>query len=89
MESYIRQVKALKARGINAYKLHVSGIPEEDLEVCRAVRKAAGDDMILMHDPVGLYDRKQAQMVGRELEKLNFFVWEFPLACRPTVVASC
>ena len=79
VDSYIRQVKALKARGINAYKLHVSGIPEEDLEVCRAVRKAAGDDMILMHDPVGLYDRKQAQMVGRELEKLNFFWLEEPV----------
>ena len=77
--SYIRQVHALKERGIKAYKLHVSGIPSEDLAVCRAVREAAGDDMTLMHDPVGLYDRREALMVGRELEKLGFLWLEEPV----------
>ena len=79
IESYVQQVHTLKARGIKAYKLHVSGIPAEDLAVCRAVREAAGPDMILMHDPVGLYDRRQALMVGRELEKLNFLWLEEPV----------
>ena len=32
-----------------------------------------------MHDPVGLYDRDQALMVGRELEKLNFHWYEEPI----------
>lgn len=79
VEAYVKQVLECQARGFTAYKLHVSGIPSEDLAVCRAVREAAGDDMILMHDPVGLYDREQALMVGRELEKLNFYWLEEPI----------
>lgn len=79
VEAYVKQVMECKARGFTAYKLHVSGIPSEDLAVCRAVREAVGDDMILMHDPVGQYDREQALMVGRELEKLNFYWLEEPI----------
>ena len=80
VEAYVKQALECKARGFTAYKLHVSGIPSEDLAVCRAVREAVGDDMILMHDPVGLYDREQAMMVGRELEKLNFYWYEEPVS---------
>jgi len=37
-----------------------------DIEVCRAVRKAAGDDFSLMHDPVGVYTRKRpSRSAGR------------------------
>jgi len=79
VETYVKQVLECQARGFTAYKVHVSGIPSEDLAVCRAVREAVGDDMILMHDPVGLYDREQALMVGRELEKLNFYWFEEPI----------
>lgn len=79
VEAYVKQALELKARGFTAYKLHVSGNPSEDLAVCRAVREAVGDDMILMHDPVGLYSREQALKVGRELEKLNFYWLEEPI----------
>ena len=41
-----------KQKGINGYKLHCYGIPKEDIAVCRAVREAVGDDMILMFDAV-------------------------------------
>jgi L-alanine-DL-glutamate epimerase-like enolase superfamily enzyme len=78
-EAYVRQALDLKARGFTAYKLHVSGVPDEDLRVCRAVREAVGEDMILMHDAVGLYSREQALRVGRELEKLNFYWFEEPI----------
>jgi len=79
VQTYIEQAQECKRRGFTAYKLHVSGIPSEDLEVCRAVRRALGDDMILMHDPVGLYNHEQALVVGRELEKLNFYWYEEPI----------
>ena len=79
IESYVKEALECRAKGFSAYKLHVSGIPNEDLAVCRGVREAVGDEMILMHDPVGLYDRRQALMVGRELEKLNFYWLEEPI----------
>ena len=80
VEAYVKQALECKARGFTAYKLHVTGVPSEDLAVCRAVREAVGNDMILMHDAVGLYDREQALMVGRELEKLNFYWFEEPVS---------
>lgn len=80
VEDYVKESLKLKKRGFTALKLHVSGIPSEDLAVCRAVREAVGDDMVLMHDPVGLYSREEALMVGRELEKLNFYWMEEPIS---------
>jgi L-alanine-DL-glutamate epimerase-like enolase superfamily enzyme len=79
-ESYAKEALELKARGFLGYKLHVPGIPSRDLEICQAVREAVGDDMLLMLDPVGRYDREQALMVGRELEKLNFYWFEEPVS---------
>ena len=80
VEVYVEQVLQYKARGFTACKLHVPCIPSKDLEICRAVREAVGDDMLLMLDPVGAYDREQALMVGRELEKLNFYWYEEPIS---------
>ena len=79
VESYVEKALQCKEQGYTAIKLHVEGIPETDLAVCRAVRKAVGDAMTLMHDPVGLYDHDQALKVGRELEELNFHWYEEPL----------
>lgn len=79
VDAYVEQALQWKEKGYTAMKLHVEGIPERDLVVCRAVRKAVGDDMTLMHDPVGLYDHGQALRVGRELEELNFYWYEEPL----------
>jgi L-alanine-DL-glutamate epimerase-like enolase superfamily enzyme len=51
-----------------------------DLEVCRAVRAAVGDEMVLMYDPWGTYHiYEEALQVGRELEKLNFYWYEHPM----------
>ena len=80
VEEYVDKVLEYKARGFTACKFHVPCIPSKDLEICRAVRKAVGDDMLLMLDPVGAYDREQALMVGRELEKLNFYWYEEPIS---------
>lgn len=80
VEEYINAVLEYKARGFTACKLHVPCIPSKDLEICRAVREAVGDEMILMLDPVGAYDREQALMVGKELEKLNFYWYEEPIS---------
>ncbi|MFC1979217.1 enolase C-terminal domain-like protein [Chloroflexota bacterium] len=87
VEAYAKNAVECKARGFTAYKLHISktwfGSPNEDLNehvaICRGVREAVGDDMVLMYDPSTRYDRNQALKVGRELEKLDFYWFEEPI----------
>ncbi|HUX85855.1 MAG TPA: enolase C-terminal domain-like protein [Chloroflexota bacterium] len=93
-EVYYEHVKTCKAQGYKAYKVHayicwdphlnqpapqLPGFPKEDLEICRAVREAAGDDMVLLHDPFGVYTFEESIWMGRELEKLNYFWLEHPM----------
>jgi L-alanine-DL-glutamate epimerase-like enolase superfamily enzyme len=93
-EDYAQHALACKAKGYKAYKVHayiffnprtwqpapqLPGFPEEDVEVCRAVREAVGDDMVLMLDPFGVYTLQEALWVGRELEKLGYYWLEHPM----------
>jgi L-alanine-DL-glutamate epimerase-like enolase superfamily enzyme len=50
------------------------------MEACAAVRKAVGDSMVLMSDPVAGYNRRQALWVGRRLEAVNYYRLEEPLS---------
>ncbi|MCC6627967.1 MAG: enolase [Chloroflexi bacterium] len=91
---YAAHALACKAQGYTAYKVHANicwnphtrqpapqlpGFPKEDVEICRAVREAVGDDMVLMLDPFGVYTLEESLWVGRELEKLNFYWLEHPM----------
>lgn len=76
---YVQQAVEVKAKGYKGYKLHPPGIFDVDIECYREVRKAVGDDFVLMADPVISYTYEQALKVGRELEKLNFRWLEEPL----------
>lgn len=93
-EVYAEHVEACKKQGYKAYKVHayicwnprtwepapqLPGFPKEDVEVCRVVREAAGDDMVLMHDPFGVYTLEESLWVGRELEKLGYYWLEHPM----------
>ena len=93
-EDYAEHAIACKKRGYKAYKIHayihwdphawepapgMPAFPKEDVEVCRAVREAVGDDMVLMLDPYGIYTLEESLWVGRELEKLNFYWLEHPM----------
>lgn len=86
VEDFVTEVKRCQAAGIRAYKIHPPGgtAPNEDnykvdIEVCEAVRQAAGPDYTLMLDPVGVYDRYQALEVGRALDRLGYVFYEDPL----------
>ncbi len=85
VEEFEREVVQCKADGFQAYKIHPPSMPDGgsnlklDMDVCRAVRRAAGDDFTLLMDPVGVYSRDQAMVVGRLLEKLNFVAFEDPI----------
>ena len=85
-EDFVTEVKRCKDAGFKAYKIHPPGgtapIADSyklDMEICTAVRQAAGDDFTLMLDPVGVYDRYQALEVGRHLDQLGYVVFEDPL----------
>lgn len=93
-DDYAAHALACKEAGYKAYKVHayicwdpikwepapqLPGFPKQDVEICRAVREAVGDEMVLMLDPFGVYTLEQAIWVGRELEKLNFYWLEHPM----------
>lgn len=91
---YAEQARWCQRQGYKAYKIHpyvfwnphtdqpwpmTPGFPREDVAVCRAVREAVGDDMVLLVDPFGSYTLEEALWVGRELEKLDFYWLEQPM----------
>ena len=79
LEAYWDMAKTSVEQGYKAIKIHITGDHQLDIEVARTVREAAGDDIRLMYDASGVYDYEQALMVGRELDKLNFFWYEEPV----------
>jgi L-alanine-DL-glutamate epimerase-like enolase superfamily enzyme len=70
---------AARARGLAGFKLHTFGPASRDIDACRAMRAAAGDDCALILDPVNSYDRRDALRVGRALDELAFEWFEAPL----------
>jgi L-alanine-DL-glutamate epimerase-like enolase superfamily enzyme len=92
---YADHALACKQRGYTHYKIHpyyfwdpVRGVPdpgrpshiEQDIEVCRAVRAAVGDDMVLSFDPWGTYRTyEEAYRVGKVLQELDFYWYEHPM----------
>ena len=72
-ESYVEQ-------GFGAAKFHLTGNPSRDIAICRAIRSAVGDEMTLMLDPAGRYDRASALRVGLAIEELGYARFEDPLA---------
>src|SRR5579885_1626216 len=85
IEDFVDEVQRCKQEGFTAYKIHPPTTPDGggdykvDIEVAKAVRKAAGDDFTLLMDPVGVYTREHALKVGRALQDLNFVAYEDPI----------
>lgn len=87
VDAFVEEVRKCKAEGFKAYKIHPPGPRERggradyklDMEVAKAVRKAAGDDFILLMDPVGVYTREEAMKVGRLMDQLDFVAYEDPI----------
>ena len=94
-EVYAQHALECKQQGYTHYKIHPyyfydplkqladPGRPshtEQDIEACRAVREAVGEDMVLSFDPWGTYRTyEEAYKVGRALEELNFYWYEHPM----------
>ncbi len=79
-DGYAEEAVSFKERGWTAYKMHPHGVPDEDIEIVRAVRKAVGDEMVLMLDSMWRYSCEDALRVGRVAEELGYLWYEDPLA---------
>lgn len=94
-QEYAQHALECKQQGYTHYKIHPyyfwdpvrqepdPGRPshiQQDIEVCRAVREAVGNDMVLSFDPWGTYRTyEEAFRVGQALEELNFYWYEHPM----------
>ena len=89
LEDYAPEALKAKAQNFKAYKIHPGtgahrtgpAIPAYvgHMEEIRQVRHAVGDEFILAHDPVQMYNRYEAMAVGRLLDELNYAWFEDPL----------
>jgi len=79
-EAYAEEAAKFKAEGWRAYKIHPPTDPAVDIKVCRAVRRAVGDDYQVMLDPTWAYEYPDALRVGKVAEELGFHWYEDPLA---------
>jgi len=78
-KDYADEALYYQSQGWTAYKMHPHAIPAEDVVICRVVRDAVGDDMVLMLDPGWAYGYEDALRVGRKIEQLGFYWYEDPL----------
>ena len=78
--AYAEEALRFKRDGWTAYKIHPPTDPVVDIEVCKAVRKAVGDDYTLMLDSTWAYQYPEAVRVGRVVQDLGFHWYEDPLA---------
>lgn len=86
VDPYVEVALKMKAEGFKAFKINPPPVTSDgnshyqlDIEICKALRKALGDDFILIHHGVGNYTRFEAMEVGRALDDLHFRGYEDPL----------
>jgi L-alanine-DL-glutamate epimerase-like enolase superfamily enzyme len=79
-EAYGEEALHFRSLGWTAYKIHPHGVPRDDIDICRTVRHAVGDDMILMLDAMWAYGYEDAMRVGRAIETFGYLWYEDPLA---------
>jgi L-alanine-DL-glutamate epimerase-like enolase superfamily enzyme len=78
-QAYAEEAVKFKADGWKAYKIHPPHPADEDIKVCETVRKAVGEDFVLMLDSTWSYRYVDAIRVGRAIERLGFLWFEDPL----------
>jgi L-alanine-DL-glutamate epimerase-like enolase superfamily enzyme len=85
-DPYVEAALKAKAEGFKAFKINPPPVEADgdshyrlDMEICKALRKAVGDEFMLIHHAVGNYTRPEAMEVGRLLDDLHFRGYEDPL----------
>lgn len=79
IEDYERHIKLCMDVGFSAFKLHAWGDVRSDIELCRALRRWAGSEAILMLDGSAGWDYVDALEVGLALQDEGFFWYEEPM----------
>jgi L-alanine-DL-glutamate epimerase-like enolase superfamily enzyme len=79
-QAYAEEALYYQSINMAAYKIHPPQIWRDDIKVCEAVRKAVGDDYLLMLDSVWSYDYQAALRVGQAIEAMGYYWYEDPLA---------
>jgi L-alanine-DL-glutamate epimerase-like enolase superfamily enzyme len=77
---YVEEAQQFREAGWTAYKIHPVCRPQQDVEICTAVKSAVGDSTVLMLDSMWSYGYEDAVRVGRAIQDLNFYWYEDPLA---------
>ncbi len=77
--AYADDVARHLAEGYTAFKIHAWGDAERDLEAIRAARDVAGDDVALIYDAEGCFDRATAERMMPALGDLGVRWFEAPL----------
>lgn len=78
-EQLVAAVQPLYDVGVRAFKLKVGEGVERDVDRVRRVRRAFGDDVTIMVDANGAYDRDSGIELGRALGELGVHCIEQPL----------
>ena len=90
IEDYAPEAAKAKEEGYKGYKIH-PGLGEHTdskspipayvghMEEIKQVRAAVGNEFILAHDPVQMYNRWEAMKVGRLLDELDYAWFEDPI----------
>jgi L-alanine-DL-glutamate epimerase-like enolase superfamily enzyme len=90
-EEHVKQVSEIMNMGFKAVKLRLHRPnPRDDLAVVKAVRDAVGEDLMILVDAnqnnrsmnYNYWTRKTAFWMAKELDKLNVYFLEEPLARR-------
>jgi L-alanine-DL-glutamate epimerase-like enolase superfamily enzyme len=79
IEGYVEEAVRYKSEGWDAYKIHPPTDPDTDIRVCEAVRKAVGDEHVMMLDSTWSYQYPAAVKVGRAIEEMGYHWYEDPL----------
>jgi D-galactarolactone cycloisomerase len=75
----VREAEERVAGGFAALKLKLGFGLDEDVRLCRAVRKAVGDGVTIMVDANHAYDAVAAIRLGRRIEELDIAWFEEPV----------
>ena len=78
-QAYAEEAMSFKERNWPAYKLHPPSQWQKDIKACEAVRKAVGDDYLLMLDSTWIYNFEEAVKVGLAIQEMGYYWYEDPL----------
>jgi L-alanine-DL-glutamate epimerase-like enolase superfamily enzyme len=79
-QAYADEAQHYRSLNLAAYKIHPPQSWQGDIKVCEAVRKAVGDEYLLMLDAAWSYDYGAALRVGLAVQDLGYYWYEDPLA---------